>query len=99
VGSLQILSDTTKLENVASVFLSDIEIHLSLEGLVDVEKEKASLSKDKENLERFIVGIEAKLGNKQFMAKAPEKLVTEQKEKLAEAKGKVEKIAERLKSL
>ncbi len=99
VGSLQISSDTQKLENVASVFLADIEVHLSLEGLVDVEKEKANLRKEKENLEKFVSGIEAKLGNEQFMAKAPAALVAEQKGKLEEAKGKLQKIAERLKSL
>lgn len=99
IGSLTISSDAQKLENVASVFLADIEVHLSLEGLVDVEKEKASLAKEKENLERFVTGIEAKLANEQFMAKAPEKLVSEQKEKLEEAKGKLQKIEERLQTL
>lgn len=99
IGSLQISSDAQNLENVASVFLADIEVHLSLEGLVDVEKEKASLSKEKENLEKFIGGLEAKLGNEQFVARAPEALVAEQKGKLEEAKGKLLKIEERLKSL
>ncbi len=99
IGSLQISSDAQKLENVASVFLADIEVHLSLEGLVDVEKEKASLSKEKENLEKFVAGIEAKLGNEQFVARAPEALVAEQKAKLEEARGKLLKIEERLKTL
>lgn len=99
ISNLTISSDAQKLENVASVFLADIEVHLSLEGLVDVEKEKASLSKEKENLEKFVAGIEVKLGNEQFVAKAPASLVEEQKGKLEEAKGKLMKIEERLKSL
>jgi valyl-tRNA synthetase len=98
VGSLTV-TDAAVSGDVASVFLADIEVHLSLEGLVDTEKEKANLTKEKENLERFIGGIEAKLGNKQFIGKAPAQLVEEQKGKLEEAKGKLEKIEERLKSL
>lgn len=99
VGSLQISSDAQKVENIASAFLTDIEVHLSLEGLVDAEKEKASLTKEKENIEKFSKGIEAKLGNDQFMAKAPAALVEEQKARLAEAKEKLKKIEERLASL
>lgn len=99
IGNLTISTDAQKLENVASVFLADIEVHLSLEGLIDVEKEKASLSKEKENLEKFVAGIEAKLGNEQFVARAPEALVAEQKGKLEEARGKLQKIAERLQGL
>lgn len=99
IGSLQISSDAQKLENVASVFLADIEVHLSLEGLVDLEKEKASLMKEKENLEKFVAGIEAKLGNEQFVARAPAALVEEQKGKMEEAKGKLLKIEDRMKSL
>jgi len=88
-----------KHANVASVFLSDIEVHMPLEGLIDKEKEKKSLTKEREELTRFVKGIEVKLGNEQFLAKAPEKLVSEQKEKLAEAKEKLKKIEEKLKGL
>lgn len=99
VSDLTIVMTGEKPSDAASIFLSGMEIYLPLAGLVDKEKEKASMLKDKENLERFVAGIEAKLGNEQFIAKAPEKLVSEQKEKLAEAKEKLEKIGERLKSL
>lgn len=85
--------------NVASAFLTDIEVHLSLEGLVDLAKEKASLLKEKEQLARFAAGIEAKLGNDQFMSKAPATLVGEQKAKLSEARETLRKIDERLAGL
>ncbi len=97
IESLTFETKAIKPQNVASVFLPDIEVHVSLEGLFDPEKEKASLTKEKENLERFIKGIEGKLGNKEFVKKAPEALVEEQRQRLSEAKGKLEKIEERLK--
>ncbi len=99
VGSLMISTDSQKLENVASAFLSDIEVHLSLEGLVDKEKEKASLTKERDQLTKFVAGIEGKLSNEQFVSKAPAKLIDEQKAKLAETVEKLKKIEERLKGL
>jgi valyl-tRNA synthetase len=99
IGSLTFETKASKHENVASAFLAGIEVHVSLEGLVDKEKEKASLTKEKENLEKFAAGIEAKLSNKQFVERAPAKLIEEQKARLAESKEKLKKIAERLKSL
>lgn len=98
IGSLTFETKALKHENVASAFLAGVEVHVSLEGLVDKEKEKASLSKEKENLERFVASIEAKLGNEQFVARAPAKLIEEQKARLSESKEKLSKIDERLKS-
>lgn len=86
-------------ENVASAFLPGIEIHVSLEGLFDPAKEETSLTKERENLERFVKGIEGKLKNKEFVKKAPKELVEDQKAKLKEAEEKLKKIEERLASL
>jgi valyl-tRNA synthetase len=99
VSGLLIERKGEKPNNSAAAFLTDIEIYMPLEGLVDKEKEKASLTKEKENLERFVAGIEVKLGNKQFVEKAPPALIEEQKARLAEAKEKLEKIEERLANL
>lgn len=86
-------------KNVATAILPGIEIHVSLEGLFDPAKEKESLTKEQENLAKFTKGIEAKLSNEQFVAKAPPALIDEQKAKLAEAQEKLGKIEERLKGL
>ncbi len=75
------------------------EIYLDISDSFDADAVHDKLQKEKENLVRYIAGIEAKLGNEQFISKAPAALVDEQKAKLAEAKGKLEKIEERLKTL
>ena len=84
---------------MASTFLPDLEIHISLEGLIDPEKEKIALKKEQEELTKYAKGIESKLKNAAFVEKAPEALVAEQKEKLASTKERLEKIAQKLKSL
>ena len=71
-------------------------MHVSLEGLIDVEKEKERLTKERAQLEGFLKGINAKLENKKFMENAAEEIVQKEKDKLATATEKLEKVNERL---
>ncbi|HWA41570.1 MAG TPA: valine--tRNA ligase [Hypericibacter adhaerens] len=73
---------------------------LPLAGLIDVAKEKARLSKELAKTEGEIVKIEKKLGNADFVAKAPPEVIEEQRERLAEGqqsqrqlKGALERLA------
>lgn len=91
--------DAVKPENAASEALKDIEIFLSLDGLIDKDKEIEKLSKDRDQLEGFIKGIHAKLGNKAFVENAKEEVVVLEREKLSSAEGKLQKVIERLESL
>ena len=67
--------------------------------LVDKEKETARLNKELAGVEKDIQIISGKLNNPGFMAKAPEKLVEQEKAKLAAAESKKEKILESLSAL
>ena len=71
-------------------------VYLSLEGLVDKAAEAKRIAGELAKLAGFIKGKEAKLGNANFVAHAPEAVVAEEKRKLAEAREKVvqlEKLA------
>ncbi len=96
VKTLTIIAKAQKLENVVSAFLDGVEVHLSLEGLVDKEKEKASLEKEQADLERYLTGAKAKLGNKDFVARAPANVVEAEREKVKVAEEKLAKIVQRL---
>jgi valyl-tRNA synthetase len=96
VGSLTILSDAKKLENVASAFLPDIEVHLSFEGLFDPKKLQESLEKEQAELTKYVGVLGGKLQNKSFVDRAPKELVDSEKQKLSEAEGKLQKIIDRL---
>ncbi len=82
-----------------SEFLTDIEVYLSLEGLVDLEKEKAALLKEKELLQKGIASSERKLQDETFTSKAPEKVVNFERQKLAEMQEKLGKVEARLKEI
>ena len=96
VEECQIVPAVAKQKNTASQFLDGIEVHLSLEGLVDIEKEQKNLKSENERLEKVVHSIEAKLGNNDFVAKAPEAVITVEREKLESAREKIRKIEERL---
>jgi valyl-tRNA synthetase len=67
---------------------------LPLEGVIDIPAEHARLAKEIEKLDGEMKKIEAKLGNADFMARAPEEVVEEQRERLEEATARREKLAE-----
>ena len=97
--SLQIDDKPVKHENSASTFLRDSEVHLSLEGLIDIEAEKEKLTKGKESVTKFLQGIEKKLSNKEFTDNAPEEVIALEKEKLESNQEKLKKIEDRLSSI
>ena len=57
-------------------------------------KERARLEKELKKAEDEIARFNAKLGNEQFVSKAPEDVLTEQREKLAEATALVSRLKE-----
>ncbi len=56
-----------------------------LAGIIDFAAERARLQRQLDKTAKDIAGIGAKLNNAQFMAKAPEEVVEEQRERLTEA--------------
>ena len=79
--------------------MDSAEIFLPLDALVDKEKELERLTKEKKTIESEIKRAEGKLNNAGFMAKAPEKLVLEEREKLEKYKAMLVKVEETLKTL
>ncbi len=86
-------------KEVASAFLQGIEVHLSLAGLIDLDKERENLQKEQAQLEKFLKGIQGKLGNQEFVKNAPEKVIAMEREKEASTAEKLQKIQERLRTL
>ncbi len=72
---------------------------LPLKGVIDLAAEKTRLDKELAKADADIKRVDAKLGNADFMARAPEEVVEEQREKREEAESRRGKILEALERL
>ncbi|HEY4848199.1 MAG TPA: valine--tRNA ligase, partial [Methylocella sp.] len=66
---------------------------LPLQGIIDFEAEKTRLAKEIAKLKGDADKIEAKLRNADFVARAPEEVVEENRERREDALSRMEKLA------
>jgi valyl-tRNA synthetase len=74
-------------------------VGLALSGFVDLAAERTRLAKEMTKADADIARVDQKLGNPNFVARAPEELVEEEKEKRDEAEARRAKLAEALERL
>ncbi|MCH9752683.1 MAG: valine--tRNA ligase, partial [Alphaproteobacteria bacterium] len=73
--------------------VDEATIVLEIADLIDAGEEIARLDKQLGKLGGEITGLEKRLGNEAFVAKAPPEVVAEQRERLAELQGTREKLS------
>ena len=101
VGSddLQISNDKPETKGTIPIAGSDFEAFLFVKEVVDLPKEIAKLEKEKNKLEKECERTNGKLSNESFIKKAPENVVTQEKNKLEDFKIKIKKITSYLNEL
>jgi valyl-tRNA synthetase len=72
---------------------------LPLKGLIDLDAERARLQKEMAKADADIKRVDAKLGNPNFMANAPQEILDLERERREEAEGRRAKILEALERL
>ena len=83
----------------AQMVLDEATIALPLEGVIDFAAEKTRLNKELEKIAKDMAGIDARLNNPAFTAKAPPEVLEESRERKAELEGMKSKMSEALKRL
>jgi valyl-tRNA synthetase len=83
----------------AQIVIGEATIALPLEGVIDFDAERARITKEVARLDGEMKRLDGKLSNERFVANAPEEVVAEQREKLAEYRSQREKMIEALERL
>lgn len=94
-----VLAGAAKPDNAMTAVVNGVEVYLPLKGLIDVEKETARLTKEREGLERELARVDGKLSNESFVAKAPAAVIEKEQSKKKEYCDKLAAIEERIKYL
>jgi valyl-tRNA synthetase len=93
------VGDGFDIPDSVQIVTSDARIYIPMGELVDIAKEIARLEKEKLNDEKMLAGIESKLGNEGFVAKAPENVVAAEREKAAKLREKIVMVQESINAL
>jgi valyl-tRNA synthetase len=83
----------------ASLPVDGVTVRLDTAGVIDVAAERARLEKDLAAARKEIGQAEGKLGNEQFMSKAPEKIVSKTRGRLEQARVDATRLEAQLASL
>jgi valyl-tRNA synthetase len=86
-------------DKVKTLVLGEAEVILPMAGMIDLEAERARLRREIEKSQAEIARLETRLEDEGFLSKAPDAIVTKEKAKLAEYKGKLERLRQRLAQL
>ena len=83
----------------ASLVVSGAEVFVPLEGLIDIAQERARLEKALNKLRDALDKQNRKLGNQDFLANAPEDIITREKAKKADYEDRIVRLDKNLEQL
>jgi valyl-tRNA synthetase len=79
------LHDDAEAPQAATSLVGEMRQLIPLAGLIDKAAEQARLQKNIQKLEQETTRLNGKLGNENFVARAPQEVIDKEKDKLAEA--------------
>ncbi|MDJ0781465.1 MAG: valine--tRNA ligase [Desulfosarcinaceae bacterium] len=99
---LNLISEAQKPKTAATAIVKGAILYVDLEGVVDVTKEIQRLEKEIAKAAKEVTGVARKLGNEDFLAKAPADVVAKNRERhhaLLEKQEKLDTTLRRLRAL
>jgi valyl-tRNA synthetase len=80
--ALRIDFDVVTSKDAAMVLAGKAKIHVPLKGVIDLDVEKKRKTQEIDQKQRSIDSLRARLNNEAFVSKAPEEIITKEKERL-----------------
>jgi valyl-tRNA synthetase len=99
VEEIILTSEADQPKETARIGSGDTSVFVHLSGFIDVEKERARLTKEKDSAENYLFGIQKRLANEHFTAKAPAHVLEQNRQSLTETESKIRELAKYLEAL
>jgi valyl-tRNA synthetase len=99
VGRLECGPQTAKPRQAATHVTPEFEVYVSLAGLIDAAAERARLQKQQAEKLKHLQAGRAKLGNANFVARAPADVVQQQRDLVTDLQAQIKVIEENLRDL
>ena len=90
---------TEKAAGAVSFLVRTTEYAVPLGNLINVEEELAKLQEELKYQQGFLASVMKKLGNENFVSKAPAKVIEMERKKQADAESKIKSIEDSIKNL
>ncbi|NDJ87235.1 MAG: valine--tRNA ligase [Chloroflexi bacterium] len=100
VNEVSFVNDNGEVpEQAATIVSSDVTVYLPLAAMVDLDKERAKLENELNNLESQRERVTKLLANEDFLKKAKPEVVQREQAKLEDLTASIETVTERLRTL
>jgi valyl-tRNA synthetase len=99
VTDLTVEPGAEKPKASASVVVGRCEVFVPLAGMIDLDQERKRLRKEIEEKEDFLESVEQKLNNAQFVNKAPDEVVSRERQKKEDATAELKRLRNNLADL
>ena len=96
VSEIRVVDRADVPQQVVSAVVEGAQLFMPLDALIDLEQEKSRLKKEVDRLQEEVKRFESKLGNAQFVNKAPAAVVQAERDKQAAAQSRLEKLEQQL---
>ncbi|MBM3236031.1 valine--tRNA ligase [Candidatus Poribacteria bacterium] len=98
-SKIDIAEHHDKPEAAAVAVVGNVEIYIPLGGIIDIDKEKSRLMRRLEKADKDLAGIEKTLSNEDFIAKAPEEIIRQRRERKVELEAEKVRLEKNLEML
>jgi len=97
--SIDVLDDSSEPPPAAMALLGDMRLLVPMKGLIDVDAERARLDKQMEKTRAELAKANGKLSNENFVNNAPEAVVIQERQRVAEFEKTITQLTEQLQKL
>jgi len=97
--AIQWLEKDDEVPESATALVGEMQLLIPMAGLIDVEEERSRLNKEIDYNQDFISKLESKLGNENFVSRAPENVVALERQKLSDTQSKLKNLTDQLEKL